>query len=235
MPSGAAVGMQCLYVNQHCVAGCAWRAGLLGGRLLFVFLDSSRLGSWLEMESLCSTWGFCDMVKNPRRSATLRWEESRSWRSLTDAEDAAGQTFEVAERPSRFSDRPRHTPSYLPTKYMPDRRAGAPLVGTLIILRITRDCVSSLDGYHNSRVHSFTVGAGACHRRIVYSRARATWLPNDRFRVHCRSGTSGSCGGGYRMMQTKETKGKDNKRQGRGAVAPKHPIPSCHAPCGKDK
>jgi hypothetical protein len=45
------------------------RIRLLGGRLLFVFLCSSRLGSWLDIESACSGCGV-DMARfraNPRR------------------------------------------------------------------------------------------------------------------------------------------------------------------------
>jgi hypothetical protein len=35
---------------------------LLGGLLLFVFLVSSRAGSWLDIESVCSTCCVCDMA-----------------------------------------------------------------------------------------------------------------------------------------------------------------------------
>jgi hypothetical protein len=45
--------------------------GLLGGRLLFVFLPSSRLGSWLDIESLASICCVCDMLG---RSAPFRSE-----------------------------------------------------------------------------------------------------------------------------------------------------------------
>jgi hypothetical protein len=36
--------------------------GLLGGRLLLVFLESSRFGSWLDIESLGSICWVCDML-----------------------------------------------------------------------------------------------------------------------------------------------------------------------------
>ena len=48
---------------------------LLGGRLLFVFLWSSRAGSWLDIESVCSTWSVRDMVVYPRDSAVDWWRE----------------------------------------------------------------------------------------------------------------------------------------------------------------
>jgi hypothetical protein len=41
----------------------------LGGLLDFVFLAVSLLGSWLDIESVCSTCCVCDMVGNPRGSA----------------------------------------------------------------------------------------------------------------------------------------------------------------------
>jgi hypothetical protein len=44
-----------------------WR--LLGGLLLFVFFCSSRAGSWLDIESECSTCCVCAMAKIPRESA----------------------------------------------------------------------------------------------------------------------------------------------------------------------
>jgi hypothetical protein len=60
------------------------RPGLLGGRLLLVFLESSRLGSWLDIESLASICCVCDMLG---KSALFRSDErgcrSRRSRSLT--------------------------------------------------------------------------------------------------------------------------------------------------------
>jgi hypothetical protein len=43
--------------------------GLLGGRLLLVFLESSRCGSWLDIESLGSICCVCDMLD---KSALIR-------------------------------------------------------------------------------------------------------------------------------------------------------------------
>lgn len=64
--------------------------GLLGGLLLFVFLESSRLGSWLDIESVASICCVCDML--PRYSAALSWVQKLCWRALTtllaDAADA---------------------------------------------------------------------------------------------------------------------------------------------------
>jgi hypothetical protein len=44
--------------------------GLLGGLLLFVFFGSSRLGSWLLIESAGSTCSVRDMMVVPRDSAS---------------------------------------------------------------------------------------------------------------------------------------------------------------------
>lgn len=77
MPLIAAAGTQYLRSRQH---RCPLRAAvsacrrLLGGLLLFVFFGSSRLGSWLDIESECSTCCACDMVVFPRNpAAPLVW------------------------------------------------------------------------------------------------------------------------------------------------------------------
>jgi hypothetical protein len=44
--------------------------GLLGGLLLFVFFGSSRLGSWLLIESAGSICSVRDMMVVPRDSAS---------------------------------------------------------------------------------------------------------------------------------------------------------------------
>lgn len=46
----------------------------LGGLLDFVFLAVSLLGSWLDIESVCSTCCVCDMVGDPRYSAAWAGE-----------------------------------------------------------------------------------------------------------------------------------------------------------------
>jgi len=58
--------------------------GLLGGRLLFVFLPSSRLGSWLDIEALGSICCVCDMLgKSALFRSDSRGRKSRSCRALT--------------------------------------------------------------------------------------------------------------------------------------------------------
>jgi hypothetical protein len=72
-PSVAAGETPCLCIHQCCSARlllCARNRirtrspglGLLGGRLLLVFLESSRFGSWLDIESLGSICWVCDML-----------------------------------------------------------------------------------------------------------------------------------------------------------------------------
>lgn len=76
--------------------------GLLGGRLLFVFLVSSRLGSWLDIESVGSICCVCDMVRESALFRSNRREcRSRSRRALTTllAADAADHMFQVAPAP----------------------------------------------------------------------------------------------------------------------------------------
>lgn len=72
----SSVNIASLYARQ--------RPGLLGGRLLFVFLVSSRLGSWLDIESLASICCVCDILG---KSALFRSDERRckscSCRALT--------------------------------------------------------------------------------------------------------------------------------------------------------
>jgi hypothetical protein len=79
MPSGAAAETRYLQVHQRCLSArpaAAMLPRLLGGRLLFVFLLSSRFGSWLEMESLASICCVCDIVgclrAVPRRRAWVQ-------------------------------------------------------------------------------------------------------------------------------------------------------------------
>lgn len=82
-------------VSQH----AHLRPGLLGGRLLFVFLLSSRLGSWLVIESLASSCCVCDILgKSALFRSDGRGYKSRSCRALTTLlADAADQMLQVAE------------------------------------------------------------------------------------------------------------------------------------------
>lgn len=72
------------------------RPGLLGGRLLFVFLVSSRFGSWLFIESLASICCVCDMLnKSALFRSGRRGCKSRSCRALTTLlVDAADQMLQ---------------------------------------------------------------------------------------------------------------------------------------------
>jgi hypothetical protein len=54
---------------------------LLGGRRLFVFLGSSRAGSWLDIEFVCATCCVCDIASVPRCSAGAMVVEERSLQS----------------------------------------------------------------------------------------------------------------------------------------------------------
>lgn len=84
------------------------RPGLLGGRLLFVFLESSRLGSWLDIESLGSMCCVCDMLG---KSALFRsYRRGCKSRGRRAADDVAclrmpDQMLQVAEPHSQISHR----------------------------------------------------------------------------------------------------------------------------------
>lgn len=69
----------CLTVSSRCprALGCCCS---LGGRLLFVFFCGSLLGSWLDIESVCSTCCVCDMVGESIRGVPQRGRERRCCR-----------------------------------------------------------------------------------------------------------------------------------------------------------
>jgi hypothetical protein len=64
MLSSAAAGMPCLRSCYYCLPPrpTGLEYCLLGGLLLFAFLGSACAGSWLDIESVCSTCCVCDMA-----------------------------------------------------------------------------------------------------------------------------------------------------------------------------
>lgn len=60
------------------------RSRLLGGLLLLVFFGSSRAGSWLDIESVCSTCCVCDMVSVFRANPRFRGWKGRGGRRLLE-------------------------------------------------------------------------------------------------------------------------------------------------------
>jgi hypothetical protein len=77
---------------------------LLGGLLLFVFFGSSRAGSWLDIESVCSTCGVCAMADDSARVRESGGGREDRRRSQMEAEERGGGTFELGQAPSRFRD-----------------------------------------------------------------------------------------------------------------------------------
>lgn len=58
----ASISAALLLCARNCKRIRIRNPGLLGGRLLLVFLESSRFGSWLDIESLGSICWVCDML-----------------------------------------------------------------------------------------------------------------------------------------------------------------------------
>jgi hypothetical protein len=110
MLSSAAAGMPCLPSCYYCLparhTGLEWR--LLGGLLLFGFLVSACAGSWLDIESVCSTCCVCDMTANSAQVREVGGVGEVRRRSPVEAEERGGRTFELGQASSRFSDKPRH-------------------------------------------------------------------------------------------------------------------------------
>jgi|SRR5690242_7910065 len=93
--------------------------GLLGGLLLFVFLVSSRFGSWLVIESVASICCVCDMLPRNSAAAVVGAEVVLCWRSLTTLLTDAADALVAEPHPNLATDTGLRSPRSPLTKTRP--------------------------------------------------------------------------------------------------------------------
>lgn len=189
----SSVNIASLYAQLH--------SGLLGGRLLFVFLVFSRLGSWLDIESLGSICCVCDMLS---KSALFRSDERRckscSRRALTTL---------LADSRTKCYNSPSPVPKLATDTDLTSPRSPLTQTHTQRFKMHTIQGSSNCENTHSTGVARYSsVQMTAC--RMIESSQR----DNRNCYLILSSGRSSpqtdynTCrGGGYRMMQTKETDG----------------------------
>lgn len=105
---------------------------LLGGLRLFVFFGSSRAGSWLDIESACSTCSVRDIFVVPRNSALPWVVESCCRCSRRDVADDAAERLRFERSPKLV-----HAPQLTHPHYGP-RRDPEPLLWVSSLLEQSR-------------------------------------------------------------------------------------------------